>query len=302
MFFNEKEIKKQVGILIGSLASDTSLDTSFVKSAYLRARGLPERIFFWETVSRLMPMAQSQILEQTQKGRSYYSCACWWANSLTMARGRMKRKWWSPAGGLYLCISLFPQLIPQNRLLYPLSLGLSACQALRDFGVDARIRWVNDVLVCGKKVCGILSQTISTPKTQEEYMIFGIGININISSFPRELMATATSVELESGRKWPIYQAGINLIARAIFNFSILHEWEARCLREGLTFSEAENPIITQYKSLSDLCNKKVLYGRDLEEEKGAICVSRGITQEGFLILDRHGEIFTVESGEIRFV
>ena len=302
MFLSEDEIKKQVQIFMAKIASDSAYEASFIKNTISRAGGLPERIFFIESAPRLMPLARNQILEQTQKGSSHYCCACWWANSLSMARGRMGRKWWSPSGGLYLCISLFPQLLPENRVLYSLSIGLAACQCLCSLGVKARIRWINDVLIGDKKVCGILSQTVSTPKTQEEYLLFGIGINVNVSSFPKELEAIATSVRLESGRKWSILKVGSNLLARAIFNFSMLHEWESRCLREGLTFRETENPVISQYRKFADLENKRVLYGRDLEQGKGICCVSRGITEKGFLILERHGEIFKVESGEIRFL
>ncbi len=302
MYPNEDEIKKQIHALMAEMASNNTLEAPFIENTILRAKGLPERIFFMKSVPRLMPLARNQILEQAQKGSSHYCCACWWAESLSMAKGRMERKWWSPSGGLYLCISLFPQLLPKNRVLYSLAMGLAACQCLCSFGIRARIRWINDILIGDKKVCGILSQSVSAPQTQEEYLLFGVGINVNVSSFPEELEATATSIKIESGRRWPVLQVGSNLIARAIFNFSMLHEWESRCLKEGLAFSETENPVISQYGKFSDLENKRVLYGRDLEQEKGTHCVSRGITREGFLILERHGEIFTVESGEIRFV
>jgi len=301
MLLTEEIAKSKIKSAIESLAGNLPLDSESTKNIIARAKGLPEKIEILNSTYRLMPLAEKAILEEAKRGQSHYSCACWWARSLVEARGRMKRKWWSPEGGLYLCISLFPQLLRENRNLYSISAGLSACQTLHHLGFDSEIRWVNDVLISGKKVCGILMQSVFAQQTGEEYILIGIGMNINNSSFPRDIRKISTSLHLESGKKWPIWQIGTDLIARTILNVCILHEWEGQCLRNGLAFDAKTNPIISLYETLSKLNGRRVVFGRDLEKEKGTPCVSRGITYSGALILESLGEIFTVDSGEIRF-
>ncbi len=280
-------------------------DFGFLKRTNIgaRAKGFIEGIFLLDSAPRMMPMAEKKILDVTGSGRSFPGCCCWWAKALSGARGRMERSWWAPRGGLYLCISLFPQLLPENQQLYSLAAGLSVCQALLELGIYGEIRWVNDVLVSGKKICGILSKGLFAPQTKETYLLFGMGLNVNVKTFPEWLSSTATSMEIESGRKWQIKDVGILVISHLVVNFSMLHEWEAWCLRKGVPFHREENPMMERYKGLCSLKDRKVLYGRAVEEGGGTPFVSRGITPNGSIILeDSGGEILLANSGEIRYL
>ncbi len=298
----EETLKTELSLNIQQLLKKKPSHNLPVENLKARAKGFIERIYLFGSASRLMPLAEEAIRETARSGRSFPSCACWWAGSLSQARGRMKRTWWAPEGGLYLCITLFPALLSQNQQLYPLAFGLSACQALKDVGFSPRIRWINDVLLSGKKVCGILSKSVSVRETKEAYLLFGVGLNVNIASFPRWLKDSSTSLELESGKRWDVRSIGTGFLSRLVLNLCMLHEWEAWCLKEGIDFLQAENPVLMEYDALSRLKGRKVLYGHDLEREKGTLFVSRGIHADGSIILESSGTIFKMNTGEIRFL
>jgi BirA family biotin operon repressor/biotin-[acetyl-CoA-carboxylase] ligase len=119
-------------------------------------------------------------------------------------RGRYGRKWHSPKGtGIWMSLLLRPNIpLPFVTQLTLLS-AVALCRTLRQSaGVDAGIKWPNDLLIGGKKVCGILLES-SAENEQLRYVVAGIGISANIAGdeFPPELQGIATSLLAESGRR-----------------------------------------------------------------------------------------------------
>ena len=124
------------------------------------------------------------------------------AEEQTAGRGRGANSWQSPRStGIYCSVILRPELAPSDVLTLSLAAGLAVQSAIRD--VDSRVqvdlKWPNDVLIQGKKVCGILAE-MNAEATRVRYIVVGIGINVNQSSFPREL--SATSLRLATGSEW----------------------------------------------------------------------------------------------------
>ena len=121
------------------------------------------------------------------------------AGEQTAGKGRLGRKWSSPPGeGLYLSIILRPPL-PYNKLWQmAFVVSLAACEAIRRVsGLDARIKWPNDILVGGRKICGILIETRGHGDAETRgSAIVGIGINVNNQSFSPDLNATSLAIEL----------------------------------------------------------------------------------------------------------
>jgi len=118
------------------------------------------------------------------------------ADVQTRGRGRFGRKWHSAEGGLWTSFLLFPEL-PADRLgLLTLVAGLAVARALETHaGLEPELLWPNDVMIGGRKVAGILSES------RGRAVIVGIGVNVNQSSFPPEL-PDATSVFICTGRHW----------------------------------------------------------------------------------------------------
>jgi len=120
----------------------------------------------------------------------------------TAGRGRQGRSWQSPPNtGLYLSIILRPQVAPARAAMIPLATAVAVAETLMlDFQLVADIKYPNDILVNGRKICGILTES-SIEAERLQYVILGIGVNIAQQEFPVELQGIATSIALETGRR-----------------------------------------------------------------------------------------------------
>ncbi len=124
------------------------------------------------------------------------------AEQQTGGKGRRGRRWESPAGSsIYMSILLRPEIQPNQAPMLTLVMAQSVAEAIREVtNQEALIKWPNDIVVNGKKVCGILTE-MSTEIQWINHVVIGVGINVNIESFPEELEETATSLYLESGKR-----------------------------------------------------------------------------------------------------
>ena len=114
----------------------------------------------------------------------------------TRGKGRSSKKYESPEGGIWLSIILKPNIAPQKAPLLTLATAVAVTRALKKSGIDAQIKWPNDVLLKDKKVCGILTESIA--KFNElENIIIGVGINskIDVNQFPEELIENSISLQ-----------------------------------------------------------------------------------------------------------
>jgi BirA family biotin operon repressor/biotin-[acetyl-CoA-carboxylase] ligase len=122
------------------------------------------------------------------------------ARHQTSGRGRRGRAWWdAPGESLLLSVLLRPDVPAGHVSQLSLVAALAVTDALAGAGVTARIRWPNDVLVGGSKICGILPDAVCGTDGRVEHAIVGIGINVDQRSFPPELAGQATSLRLLTG-------------------------------------------------------------------------------------------------------
>jgi BirA family transcriptional regulator, biotin operon repressor / biotin---[acetyl-CoA-carboxylase] ligase len=124
------------------------------------------------------------------------------AEEQTAGRGRGANSWQSArSAGIYCSVILRPVLPPSDVLVLSLAAGLAVQAAIQqvDAGVSVDLKWPNDVLIGGEKVCGILTE-MNAEATRVRHIVVGIGINVNQASFPKEL--GATSLRLVTGSEW----------------------------------------------------------------------------------------------------
>ena len=126
------------------------------------------------------------------------------ADMQTAGRGRRGRTWSSPAGlNVYFTLILKPQYVPDKASMVTLVMALAVAEGIRETcGVEAGIKWPNDIVANGKKVCGILTE-MSVERDFIHHVVIGVGINVGLQEFAPELAATATSLQAECGRKVP---------------------------------------------------------------------------------------------------
>jgi BirA family biotin operon repressor/biotin-[acetyl-CoA-carboxylase] ligase len=126
------------------------------------------------------------------------------AETQTAGHGRQGREWFSPAGGLWFSVVLRPKLHASEAVKLVFVAGLAVTEVLSEkYGLSVETKWPNDVLINGRKVCGILAE-MNTKGEKVNYAIVGVGVNVNFDAdkvFPQEMRKAATSLETELGKK-----------------------------------------------------------------------------------------------------
>ena len=165
------------------------------------------------------------------------------AKRQTKGKGRLGNSWsHSQNSALAFSIVLKPPLIPTDLTPLTLITGLSVCEAFRKIGVPAYVKWPNDIIINGKKAVGILTE-ISCEIEKISYVVIGIGVNINQSSFDDELKERATSLFMETGRifkRTDILNAILNELEKNYYEFirtsgfkGFIEKYESLCLNIG---------------------------------------------------------------------
>lgn len=159
----------------------------------MEAASLNINIVRYDTIGSTNTEAANQARQGAQEG------LCVIARRQTAGRGRLGREWISHEGaGLYFSIVLRPCIELRFFPLITLAAGIAVHDTLEEFGLKPDIKWVNDILIGNDKISGILAETVETPSGIA--VVVGIGINLISSSFPDEIVETATSIEMETGR------------------------------------------------------------------------------------------------------
>ena len=126
----------------------------------------------------------------------------WLAEEQTAGKGRAGHGWESrPKDGIYLSALLRPRLAPAEVIILSLAAGLAVVEAVHEVtGLWSDLRWPNDVMLGGRKFCGILTE-LNAEVTRVRYVVVGMGLNVNNEEFPLELEAIATSLRRETGQQ-----------------------------------------------------------------------------------------------------
>ena len=200
------------------------------------------------------------------------------AETQTAGRGRRGRGFFSPPGGsLYFTLILRPSREGYARL--PVAVPLAVCRACAAEGVDARIKWPNDIWVGERKLCGMLIDGETGPAGLTAYA--GIGINVNADpTADRALRDTATSLSRELGRE----------VAREALLARICDELET-------ALSATESDLVEAYRELSLVLGRRITVD-DADGSYEARAVD--IAPDGALVVEREGgERLTVLAADV---
>ena len=209
------------------------------------------------------------------------------ADSQTKGRGRYSRSYFSPSGGLYMSIILRPEVLNfENPTSVTAFAAVAVCEAIESISEKTpKIKWVNDILIDGKKVCGILTEAVTDFESGSlDWIVLGIGINVYIKTedFPDDLQTSATSI-FPNEKMFGVR----NKLSAEIIN---------RILGYDITPREAE--IFRKYKNRLAMLGNQVTVIQNKNEYKAAVI---DIDAAGHLVVkNENGEIITVSSGEIR--
>ncbi|MFL6228977.1 MAG: biotin--[acetyl-CoA-carboxylase] ligase [Pyrinomonadaceae bacterium] len=233
-----------------------------------------------------LPSTNDEAARQAAAGAPEGLCVV--AREQTAGRGRREREWVSPIdAGLYFSIVLRPTLEAASWSLVTFAAALAARDALREAcALETDIKWPNDLLARGRKVCGILAETCETQRARA--CVVGIGINLSDAAFPAEIAARATSVEATTGRA-PDVEALLAALTRCLArHYELLQEpgGQAETLRawaEGSTYAEG--------------MRVRVALGDETIEG-----TTRGLEPDGALRVETDGELRIVRAGDVTAV
>ena len=259
-------------------------ETEYIKASEiskdLNTKCIGQNLYIFNEVSSTNTIAKFLSMNDAENGSVVIS------EKQTDARGRSGKSWESPLGGVWLSIILKPNVDYSKLPLITLATGVAVARTMETIGIDnAEIKWPNDIMINGKKVCGILTEAVTKFNTIEN-VIVGVGIdaNLNTSDFPEELQNGTTTIADELGR-----MGDENLLIK-IF----LEEFEKI---SELFNHEGFEEILKEWRKRSYTIGKIVEVREPFNKYYDAYVV--GVGKEGALIVEKiDGTLEKVISGE----
>lgn len=266
-----------------------------------------ERVIAWESRTGIK-LNQYEVLDSTNnrakeyvkelisRGNTNPVREIFVCEKQTNGRGRRGKNWESPSGtGIWMSCLMTPKVSSDVISEITLLAALGVVKAINHLAVsnsilniEPKIKWPNDIVINEKKICGILTELVNDPATGMNYVICGIGINVNDKSFVGENYTFATSLYYESGVVWN----------REELFFDI-----ALCLRQFVQTLEAKKSlsfIKDDYNNMLISMNKEIILKTENGDYKDEVYISRGIDDSGALLVEgKDGNIFRVTSGEV---
>lgn len=208
------------------------------------------------------------------------------ADMQTAGRGRRGRSWSSPAdANVYFTLILKPDFAPDKASMLTLIMAMAVASGITGTcGAEARIKWPNDIVIGGKKVCGMLTE-LSVQQDYIQHVVIGAGVNVRRQEFAPEIAATAACLEQECGRKVPRAELVVNIMkAFEKYYDSFLETLDFSLLKEA-------------YDGLLVSCGREV---RVLDPKGEYMGISKGINCNGELLVELpDGSETAVYAGEV---
>lgn len=239
-----------------------------------------KEVLYFDTIDSTNTKAQ----ELAEKG--YPSGTLVVADKQESGKGRRGRSWVSPSGtGIFMTLMIKPDINPNNASMLTLVAALAVAKAITSVtGEEALIKWPNDIVVNGKKVCGILTE-MNAQFDYINHIVVGIGINVHNESFPEEISQMASSLMIEAGGK-RFHRAQI--IAETMAYFEQYYDTFLKTQDLSALVREYDKLLVNRNKSVRVLDPKEPFDGKAM-----------GITPKGELIVDTWESRKLVSSGEV---
>ena len=245
-----------------------------------KTRWIGEKIAFFDVVDSTNTRAK-QLAEEGAPNGTYVI-----AERQDAGKGRRGRGFDSPAGqGIWMTLVLKPEIDPNHASMITLVTALAVSKAITDMtGRPAGIKWPNDIIMSGKKVCGILTE-MSAQFDYINHIVIGIGINVHNKDFPEEIKETASSLMIESGGQ---HFRRAEIIEKIMEYFEEYYEIYLETEDLSALVKEYNSLLVNMHKNVKVLDPKEPFEGKAM-----------GITPRGELIVDTWESRKLVSSGEV---
>lgn len=238
-----------------------------------------EKVFVYDTVD-----STNNELKRLHMTTAFHSALAI-AEEQTAGKGRRGRSWSSVKGdGLWMSLLLKPEIPPYKAPVLTLVAGLAVCEAIEGAtGLEAGIKWPNDIVVEGRKVCGILTEMSAEIETVN-YVVIGIGINVNQEAFDASLKEMAVSLRMLTGKPLDRMQLLSSFTAHFKRRYAqflrtkdlvgMLDDYQKRCINIG-------KPL-------------KILWPEETVEGRGL-----AVSPSGELVVETDAGVVKIASGEV---
>src|SRR5512137_1201778 len=248
--------------------------------SYFLTRIIGRRIEYYEELESTNTEALRLAMENAPEGTVVI------ADAQSEGRGRLDRIWESPPSlNLYLSVVLRPDIPAASASLIPLAVGVTVAEVISKYCPGrVRLKWPNDVLVDGRKICGILTE-MRTRADRVHFIIVGIGVNLNMRKldFPREIRETATSLRIGT-------ECEIDRLDVAIRLFENLERWYRIFLNGG------EAAIRETWLQYAELIGKRIEVVFKSDTQRGIVV---GLDENGALLLEGETGVQQVLAGDV---
>jgi BirA family biotin operon repressor/biotin-[acetyl-CoA-carboxylase] ligase len=261
------------------MTSRSDLSFSNQKINGFKTTIIGKNIFHFKTIDSTNLYAKKLVKEGNPDGTVVI------ADTQKKGRGRKQRHWYSPPGGLWFSVILYPNIHTEQAMLITMTAAISTAQAIKKVTeLDPEIKWPNDILIKGKKLCGILTE-LESEKDLIKFSVIGIGINVN-NEINKELQDIAISIKELKGIKI----SNMNLFKEIMQKFDYYYK--------QLTEKKYKN-IRKIWFSFSKIIGKKVEVQQDGNIIIGEVC---DIDKNGHLILRQAKEEVRITSGDLKYL
>lgn len=236
-------------------------------------------IFTYDTIDSTNNEAKRKALDNTINKGLFI------AEEQTEGKGRRGKQWESNKGsGIWMSLLIRPPILPINASMLTIVTGLAVIKGIKKhINIDVSIKWPNDIVINGKKICGILTE-MSSEIEYINYVIIGIGINVNTEDFPKEIKKIATSMKIEGKKKYSRKEILVDIINE----FHILYEEFIKNKDLEFLRNEYNKNCINMGAEITVEKEGNIIRGKGL-----------GINNKGELILQtKDNDIMTISSGE----
>jgi len=202
----------------------------------------------------------------------------------TKAKGRLGRQWASAASvSVEMSFIFRPDIPPVHAPAINFTAALGVCAAINEVcGVDAGIKWPNDVVYGGKKLCGILTE-MSSDMDHIEYVVCGMGVNTNQTSFPEEIASKAVSLRMLTG-------GTVNRAQLCAAEIEQVNRYYKKYVKGGMA------AIIDEYTEKSSVVGKEIIVVGGQETYRGRC---KGFADDGAILVETQGETRHLHAGEV---
>ncbi|MBN2603658.1 MAG: biotin--[acetyl-CoA-carboxylase] ligase [Candidatus Thermoplasmatota archaeon] len=207
------------------------------------------------------------------------------AEKQTKGRGRKQRQWHSPEGGLWFSVVLYPNLTPGDGILVTMAASVSVADAIqKSTGLIPEIKWPNDVLINGKKVCGILTE-FDAEMDRINYVVVGVGINVN-NDISKDISKIAVSLKQLTSSK----VSRVNLLKSILTKFDEMYNY---------ILSGNFKYVRDSWSTFANIIGKKIKVTGERNDIEGYVT---DVDEHGCIIVETPEKKIRVLSGDVTYL